>query len=96
MTVYNITKTIDKGIIKGIKKYLNIEKVVILYTDWGNEFGVRAGKGTDKKRLSIVSQMLWDKLKSEPITKFTECPKVDVHRADLIKHYGRTKLLQQA
>lgn len=95
MTVYNITKTISNETIKGIEKYLDTEKVIILYTDWGNTFGIRAKKEINKKRLSIVSKMLWNKLKNEPITKFTNCPRVDVHRASLIRQYGRARLLQQ-
>lgn len=93
MTVYNITKAIDKSLLLSIKAYLNADKVTVLYTDWGNKFGVRV---TDKfsnksrERAAIVSKILWNKLCHEPITKFTDCPKVDVHNASLIKQHGRT------
>ena len=65
MTVYNITKVIDKSLLLSIKAYLNADKVTILYSDWGNKFGVRV---TDKfsnksrERAAVVSKVLWDKL----------------------------------
>lgn len=90
MTVYNITKVINKALLNSIKAYLNIDKVTVLYTSWGNKFGIRTGKEVNKRRLAIVSKMLWNKLKDEPITKFTDCPRIDVHNASLIKQYGRT------
>lgn len=34
MTIYNITKVIDKSLLNSIKVYLNVDKVTILYTDW--------------------------------------------------------------
>jgi len=93
MTVYNITKVIDKSLLLSIKAFLNADKVTVLYTDWGNKFGVRV---TDKfsnksrERAEVVSKLLWDKLSLEPITKFTNCPRVDVHNASLIRQHGRT------
>ena len=91
MTVFNITKVIDKNLLSSIKAYLNADKVTVLYTDWGNKFGVRVtDKNADKNKYAVVSKMLWDRLCHEPITKFTNCPKVDVHNASLIKQYGRT------
>lgn len=90
MTVYNITKVIDKTLLNSIKAFLNADKVTVLYTDWGNKFGVRIMNNTNKDKASIISKLLWDKLCHEPITKFTNCPKVDVHNASLIRQYGRT------
>lgn len=90
MTVYNITKVIDKALLNSIKAFLNVDKVTVLYTDWGNEFGVRTINNTDKAKANIVSKLLWNKLSLEPITIFTNCPEVDTHNASLIRQYGRT------
>lgn len=93
MTVYNITKVIDKNLLSSIKVFLKVDKVTVLYTDFGNKFGV---KTTDKlnnirkDRLDIVSKVLWNKLSQKLITTFTNCPKVDVRNASLIRQYGRT------
>lgn len=90
MAVYNITKVIDKSLLNSIKKYLNTDKVTILYTIWGNMFGVRIDStNKNKNKLQIVSKILWKKLCNEPITKFTSCPKVDVHNASIVRQYGR-------
>lgn len=90
MTVYNITKVIDKTLLNSIKNYLNIDKVTVLYTDWGNKFGVRCNNSNkDMTKLNIVSNLLWNKLCNKPIELFTNSPKVDVHNASLIKQYGR-------
>ena len=89
MTVYNITKVIDKTLLNSIKAFLNVDKVTVLYTDWGNKFGVRVTENTNKDKANIISRLLWTKLSLEPITIFTNCPKVDVHNASLIKQYGR-------
>ena len=89
MTVYNITKVIDKTLLNSIKAYLNADKVTVLYTDWGNKFGVRVMNNTNKDKANIISKLLWNKLSLEPITMFINCPKVDVHNASLIKQYGR-------
>lgn len=93
MTVYNITKVIDKTLLNSIKVYLNVDKVTVFYTDWGNKFGVRVSDkfhNASKERLNIINKVLWNKLSLKPITMFTNCPKVDVHNASLIRQYGRT------
>ena len=93
MTVYNITKVIDKTLLNSIKAFLNIDKVTILYTDFGNKFGVKITdklNNVRKDRLDIVSKVLWNKLSLKLIKTFTNCPKVDVHNASLIRQYGRT------
>ena len=93
MTVYNITKVIDKSLLNSIKVYLNVDKVTILYTDWGNTFGVKASNrfyNANIEKINAIQKVLWDKLSSKPITMFTNCPKVDVHNASLIRKYGRT------
>ena len=93
MTVYNITKVIDKNLLSSIKVFLNVNKVTVLYTDFGNKFGVKTTdklNNVRKDRLDIVGKVLWNKLSREPISIFTNCPKVDVHNASLIRQYGRT------
>ena len=93
MTVYNITKVIDKNLLSSIKVFLNVDKVTVLYTDFGNKFRVKTTdklNNVRKDRLDIVSKVLWNKLAFKPIKMFTNCPKVDVHNASLIRQYGRT------
>ena len=92
MTVYNITKVIDKRLLNSIKIFLNADKVTILYTSFGNSFGVKTldkFHNVRKDRLKTVSKVLWNKLSLKLITTFTSCPKVDVHNASLIRQYGR-------
>ena len=92
MTVYNITKVIDKTLLNSIKAFLNVDKVTILYTSFGNKFGVRITDkfhNVSKEKLNVVSKVLWNKLSLKTIKTFTNCPKVDVHNASLIRQYGR-------
>ena len=93
MTVYNITKVINKRLLNSIKAFLNADKVTILYTDLGNSFGVKVldkFHNVRKDRLNTVRKALWNKLSLKLITTFTNCPKIDVHNASLIRQYGRT------
>ena len=93
MTVYNITKVIDKTLLNSIKAFLNVDKVTVLYTDFGNSFGVKVldkFHNVRKDRLETISKVLWNKFSLEPIRTFTDCPKIDVHNASLIRQYGRT------
>ena len=93
MTVYNITKVIDKRLLNSIKIFLDVDKVTVLYTDFGNKFGVKTldkFNNIRKERLDIVSKVLWNKLSQKLITTFTNCPEVDVHNASSIRQYGRT------
>lgn len=92
MTVYNITKVIDKRLLNSIKIFLNADKVTVLYTDFGNTFWVKVldkFHNVRKDRLNTVSKVLWNKLSQKLITTFTNCPKVDIHNASLIRQYGR-------
>ena len=92
MTVYNITKVIDKSLLNSIKVYLNVNKVTILYTDLGNTFGVKASNkfyNANIEKINAINKVLWDKLSSKPIAMFTNCPKIDIHNASLIRKYGR-------
>ena len=40
MTVYNVTKTFDKGFINALKAYLNCNKLEIRYSDWLNDVNI--------------------------------------------------------
>lgn len=40
MTVYNITKTFNKGFVNALKAYLNCSKLEIRYSDWLNDINV--------------------------------------------------------
>lgn len=93
MTVYNITKVVDDSLLLSIRAFLNVDKVTILYTDWGNKFGVRVEDKihtASKERIAIISKILWNKLCNEPISKFTNSPRIDVHNASLIRKNGRS------
>ena len=57
MTVYNITKVIDKTLLNSIKAFLNVDKVTVLYTDWGNKFGVRVMNNTNRDKANIISKL---------------------------------------
>lgn len=93
MTVFNITKAVNKSLVNSIERYLNNGRVDILYTDWGNEFGVRFktrnNHGIKKIKFKVVNKVLWNELGCEPITKFTSCPKIDSRNAYKVRHYGR-------
>ena len=97
MTVYNITKVIDKSLLNSIKVYLNVDKVTILYTNWGNKFGVKVSNrfyNANIEKINAINKVLWNKLSSKPIAMFTNCPKIDVHNASLIRTYGRIATLR--
>lgn len=90
MTVYNITKVINKSLLNSIKKYLNTDKVTILYTILGLKYGIRIDStNKNKNKLRIVTKFLWEKLCDEPITKFTSCPRVNTLNASIVERYGR-------
>lgn len=93
MTVFNITKAVNKSLVNSIERYLNNGRVDILYTDWGNEFGVRFkirnNHGIKKIKFKVVNKVLWNELGCKPVTKFTSCPKIDSRNAYKVRHYGR-------
>ena len=97
MTVYNVTKVIDKSLLNSIKVYLNVDKVTILYSDWAYMFGVKASDefyNANKEKINAINKVLWNKLSSKPITMFTNCPKIDIHNASLIRKCGRIAKLR--
>ena len=96
MTVFNITKVVNKSLVNAIEKYMSNGEVYILYTDWGNHFGIRFKQGSsykinkiDATKYKAVGKILWRKLCSEPVSKFTSCPKIDVRNAYHVAQYGR-------
>lgn len=40
MTVYNVTKTFNKGFVNALKAYLNCDKLDIRYSDWLNDVNI--------------------------------------------------------
>lgn len=40
MTIYNVTKTFDKGFVNALKVYLNSNKLDIRYSDWLNDINI--------------------------------------------------------
>ncbi len=96
MAVFNITKVVNKNLVNAIEKYMSNGEVYILYTDWGNHFGIRFKQRSSYKinkinaiKYKAVGKILWRKLCSEPISKFTSCPKFDIRNAYHIAQYGR-------
>lgn len=81
MTVYNITKTFDKGFINAFKAYLNCSKLEIRYSDWLNDINIFTYNSDttvikNKKELCLkrikqyIHQFNNDK-------DFKTCPKID-------------------
>lgn len=50
MTVYNITNLIDFETLQTIKKYLNVNKLTLRYSDWLNDFGLYTKESYDQKK----------------------------------------------
>lgn len=50
MTVFNVTKLIDFETMQTIKKYLNVNKLTLRYSDWLNDFGLYTKENYDKKK----------------------------------------------
>ena len=89
MTVYNVTKTFDKGFISALKVYLNSNKLEIRYSDWLNDVNIFTYDTSttvmeNKKRVCLkrikqyTQQFQNDK-------NFTTCPMIDRDRF-IIKH----------
>jgi len=58
MTVYNITKLIDFETMSTIKKYLNVNKLSLRYSDWFNEFGLYTKENYSKNKKEICLKFL--------------------------------------
>lgn len=98
MTVFNITKVVNKNLVNAIEKYMNNGKLDILYNDCSNHFGIRFKRGSsckvhkiDRIKFKTVVKMLWYKLCNEPISKFTSCPEFDLRNACKIAQYRSYK-----
>lgn len=50
MTVHNITKLIDIKTMETIKKYLQVNKISLRYSEWFNDFGLYTKEPCDKKK----------------------------------------------
>lgn len=50
MTVYNITKLIDFKTLETIKKYLNVNKISLRYSEWLNDFGLYTKEICDQQK----------------------------------------------
>ena len=89
MTVYNVTKTFDKGFVSALKAYLNSNKLEIRYSDWLNDINIFTyDKSTtvmeNKKELCLkrVKQYI-QQFKNDK--DFSTCPMIDRDRF-IIKH----------
>lgn len=50
MTVYNVTKLIDYKTIQTIKTYLNVNKIIITFSDCFLDFGLYIKESYDQKK----------------------------------------------
>ena len=98
MTVFNITKVVNKSLVNAIEKYMDNGKLDILYNDCSNHLGIRFKRGSSHKvheidsiKFKTVIKMLWCKLCNEPILKFTSCPEFDVRNAHNVAQYRNYK-----
>ena len=81
MTVYNVTKTFDKGFVNAIKAYLNVGKIDIRYSDIHNDVNIFIYDTTypasvkNKKELCLkrVKQYI-NEFKND--NEFTKCPTI--------------------
>lgn len=96
MTVFNITKVVNKSLVNAIEKYMDNGRLDILYNDSCYGFEIRFKKRNgykihkvDKIKYKAVGKILWRKLCSEPVSKFALCPKFDVRNARHVAQYGR-------
>lgn len=55
MTVYNITSIIDNENMDSYLRLLNIDKIMVTYSDWLNKFGIRV---TPNKNEYIKKELL--------------------------------------
>lgn len=81
MTVYNVTKTFNKGFVNALKAYLNCSKLEIRYSDWLNEVNiyiynerVRVIKNKKELCLKRIKQYIQQ---FENDKDFEACPTID-------------------
>ena len=76
MTVYNVTKLIDFKTLNIIKKYLNVNKLTLRYSDWLNDFELYTKETYDQNKKRRCIQYLIKKynLMNYKIDMLTMCP----------------------
>ena len=80
MTVYNITKLIDFEVMQTIKKYLNVNKLSLRYSDWINAFELYTKENYNQKKKKICIKYLIKKynLMQFKISTLTKYPVIRI------------------
>ena len=95
MTVYNVTKTFDKGFVNALKAYLNCSKLDIRYSDWLNDvqiFIYDTYTVSMKQKKELCLKRVRQYIKEFKNDKdFRTCPNID-HEGFTNKHNDRLKL----
>ena len=63
MTVFNISKMIDFETMQILKKYLNVNKLSLRYSEWLNDFGLYTKEPCDKTKKERCLKYLIKKYK---------------------------------
>lgn len=89
MTVYNVTKTFNKGFVNTLKAYFNCSKLEIRYSDWLNDINIFTYNSDtiaikNKKELCLkrIKQYI-QQFKNDK--DFETCPTID-HNGFISKH----------
>ena len=79
MTIYNITKMLTHKDINAIKKYLQVDKILFMYSSW-NKFGLRANKEVKQVKINACLSYLHKKynLGQALIKDLTSYPTINV------------------
>ena len=82
MTIYNITKMLTRQDINAIKKYLQVDKILFMYSSW-NKFGLRANKEVKQVKINACLSYLNKKynLGQALIKDLTSYPTINVKGA---------------
>ena len=82
MTIYNITKMLTHKDINAIKKYLQVDKILFMYSSW-NKFNLRANKEVKQAKINACLSYLHKKynLGQALIKDLTSYPTVNVKGA---------------
>jgi hypothetical protein len=84
MTVYNVTKTFNKGFVNALKIYLNCSKLDIRYSDWLNDINIFT-YNTDTTVIKSKKELCLKRIKKyiyqfKNDKDFETCPKIDSDR----------------
>lgn len=79
MTIYNITKLLDKHTQLSIKAFLNTSKLTATYSEFSNRFGLRTDGTHNKNRYNIALKKINEIFGSYPIVELIKCPKIDLN-----------------